>query len=622
LLSFSAFPRRFKIFKNMKLSKIAFFVCAFVLAYANLFFYPKWKKEGAEATLSYDVCGYYYYLPTFFIYKDPKKVAFHTQIDEKYLPQGGGFYSALPHPPTGNLVMKYSAGMALMYAPTFFAAHHLANAFGYPADGFSKPYQLAISVWSLLWAFLGLWYLRKLLLKLAFTEGVTASVLLLITLTTNYLEYAGITNAMPHSYIFTLYTLMLWATIHFYSTPSVKQALQIGICLGLAILARPTEAIIAIVPVLWGIGNWQDLVARIGFIQKHFSKYLMAAAVVLALGFIQLAYYKFLTGQWVYKSYGKDDWMEWKTPHIADGLFSSRRGWLVYTPVMVFALAGFWHLWQQRRTWFWAIVPFSCLFIYVSFAHNIWWYGGSLGQRQMIQIYPLLALPLALFLTAIAKTRLRQVLFSIATVICFYLNIWLVGQAHLPDGLWRDETTQAYLRATIGRWKVPIETEKLLDNKYDFKGKKQQTTQLFESGFETDTSQFADNQTIINGKRSLFVDRTHDRVTLCELKTATIPNFKKQKWMRAEATFKLSLREWTSWKMPMFLMSYYKGTDLVKSFGVRPTRVIFPDNATKRVSLDAKIAKLDFDRVVIEFWNPGSDKKMWVDDLVVESFDE
>ena len=140
-------------------SKIAYFFCIAVLTYANLFFYPKWQKSGGEATLSYDVCGYYYYLPAIFIYNDVKKVTFHEAIDAKYQPQGGGFYSALPST-NGNLVMKYTSGMAIMYAPAFFVAHALAAPLGFAADGFSAPYQFAISFWSLLWSFVGLWYLK------------------------------------------------------------------------------------------------------------------------------------------------------------------------------------------------------------------------------------------------------------------------------------------------------------------------------------------------------------------------------------------------------------------------------------------------------------------------------
>jgi hypothetical protein len=595
-------------------SKIAYIVCIAFLAYANLFFYPKWQKPQGEATLSYDVCGYYYYLPAIFIYKDLKKVAFHEAIDTKYQPQGGGFYAALPST-NGNLVMKYTSGMAIMYAPAFFVAHALAKPLGFPADGFSAPYQFAISFWSLLWSFVGLFYLRKLLLKLQFTEGVVAAVLLLYVFTTNYLEYAAITSAMTHSYIFTLYTLMLWQTIKFYDTPKMSTAASIGVCIGLAALARPTELIVVIVPVLWGIFDKKTLINRVDFIKNHFPKFVVTGLVVAALGSIQLIYWKWSSGHALYNSYGKEDWMEWGHPHILDGLFSSRRGWLVYTPIMLFALVGFYHLFKKRRDLFWANLLFTILFIYVSFAHNIWWYGGSLGQRQMIQIMPMLALPFACFLEKVFEKNSRKVLFSFAVAVCLYLNLWWEYQAH-QGGLWRDETTQAYLRRILGRWDVPLEAQKLLDNKYDLPFMLTDATDLqtvFEHNFDKDSLK---NSEIIDNNRWFFLDANNQTPESFVIPPLSI---KDKKWLRAQATFRATTKEWNFWLMTQFIVEFKKGNDVVRSNMVRPHRLM-GDNETRTIWLDAKVPKADFDTVVVRFWNAGGDKKMLIDNLIVQTF--
>ena len=241
-------------------SKYAYWLCVAVLTYTAFFFYPKWGKSGSEATLSWDVCGYYYYLPAIFIYKDLKNVAFHSDLDKKYQYQGGDFYAALPSTVSTSstegqakpMVMKYTSGMAIMYAPAFFTAHLLAKPLGYEADGFSKPYQIAIGIWSLLWSFIGLWFLRKVLLKAQFNDKSVAFTLILYVLGTHYLNYAAIDSAMTHSYIFTLYAILLWLILNFEETPSVKKALGMGLCIGLAVLARPTELIVIMVPALWG----------------------------------------------------------------------------------------------------------------------------------------------------------------------------------------------------------------------------------------------------------------------------------------------------------------------------------------------------------------------------------
>ncbi|MBL7818815.1 MAG: hypothetical protein JNL70_27700 [Saprospiraceae bacterium] len=600
----------------MTLSKIAYAICLVILTFANLVFYPKWQKPQGEATLSYDVCGYYYYLPAIFIYKDLKKVAFHSEIDVKYQPQGGGFYAALPST-NGNLVMKYTAGMAIMYAPAFFVAHALATPLGFAADGFSAPYQFAISFWSLLWSFFGLFYLRKLLLKLNFTEGVVASVLLLYVLTTNYLEYAAITSAMTHSYIFTLYIVMIWQTVRFYETPNFRSASIIGLCIGLAALARPTELIVMLVPALWGVSDVKTLGNRFVFVKNHFAKYLTTAVIIGLLGSIQLMYWKWASGHAIYNSYGPEDWMEWGHPHILDGLFSSRRGWLVYTPMMLFALVGFYYLYKKRRDLFWANFLFTVLFIYVSFAHNIWWYGGSLGQRQMIQTMPMLALPFACFLEKALATKGRKILLSLATVVCLYLNLWWHYQAH-QGGLWRDETTQAYLRRIIGRWDVPLEAQKLLDNKYDLPflltdARDLQT--IFEQNFEKDSSK---NTEIIEGNRWLIVDAAHPTSETFNLPPLSIRG---KNWLRVQATFKATVKEWNFWAMTQFIIEFKKGDQVLRSNMVRPHRLM-SDGEVRTVWLDAKVPKVDFDAVTVRFWNAGGDKKMWVDNLVVQTFNQ
>lgn len=57
---------------------------------------------------------------------------------------------------SGNYIMKYSVGQALQFLPWFTLAHVAAGPLGFPADGFSSPYQYAISWGSLLIALLGI----------------------------------------------------------------------------------------------------------------------------------------------------------------------------------------------------------------------------------------------------------------------------------------------------------------------------------------------------------------------------------------------------------------------------------------------------------------------------------
>ena len=133
---------------NKPISSLAFLASAALILAAAFFYYPKWEQPGTEATLSWDVSGYYLYLPAAFIYHDLKKLDFAPPLLEKYNP-APGFDQAFLHP-SGNRVMKYSCGQALQFLPWFAAGHLAAKVFGYPADGFSQPYQTAVSWGSLL----------------------------------------------------------------------------------------------------------------------------------------------------------------------------------------------------------------------------------------------------------------------------------------------------------------------------------------------------------------------------------------------------------------------------------------------------------------------------------------
>lgn len=213
-----------------------------------------------------------------------------------------------------------------------------------------------------------------------------------------------------------------------------------------------------------------------------------------------------------------------------------------------------------------------------------------------------------------------------AVAICLYFNLWWEYQAH-QGGLWRDETTQAYLRRVIGRWDVPLEAQKLLDNRYDLPFILTDATNLetiFENNFEKDSSK---NTEIIDGNRWLFLDKnnqTSENYNLPPLpeksgRERSISGIKNKKWLRAQATFRATTKEWNFWAMTQFIIEFKKGNDVVRTNMVRPHRLM-GDNETRTIWLDAKVPNKDFDSVVIRFWNADGDKKMLIDNLSVQTF--
>ncbi len=70
--------------------------------------------------LSWDVFGYYLYLPAQFIYHDPYLLHqdWLHQIVAEYQ-STATLYQINLHPETNNWIIKYSMGMSILYAPFF-----------------------------------------------------------------------------------------------------------------------------------------------------------------------------------------------------------------------------------------------------------------------------------------------------------------------------------------------------------------------------------------------------------------------------------------------------------------------------------------------------------------------
>lgn len=575
-------------------SKLALFLSAVWILAVGFFYYPKWEQKGTEATISWDVSGYYHYLPAIFIYKSLRQQQYKDTLLDKYQPTPiGNHYEAYRHS-SGNYVMKYSIGQSFFFAPFFLIAHVSANSLGYPADGYSYPYQVAIGTGELLLALLGLFFLRNILLRY-FTPATTGIVLLLYVFGTNYLEYASITNAMTHNNLFTLYCVLIWLTIKFYDQPSLSKAAGIGLLLGLAVLTRPSEIIAAFIPLCWGISATADIHSRLYFFKTHYLKIITALILAGLVISIQLFYWKYVSGNWIVYSYQKEKY-HLLHPYLAECVWQFRKGWLIYTPVMIFAIIGFFILFKKYRSLFWVCLLFAVPFTYLCFSWEIWWYGGSIGQRAMVQSYPMLAFPFAAAVNYLLNKKLLVVPVSLFMLLCCYYNVWLTHQAHKGGLLDAENMTRAYWQKILFKYSVPIETKKLLDTDEEFIGERKTVATI---------ASFSD--TINLNKDTQFSPEL----------PITVPG-RYYKWLRVSATVAIPSKEWETWKMTQLIVKFKKAGNTIKEKVIRIQRLTNETSGTD-VFIDTQIPK-DFDTAVILLWNSESEKPVTVFNIKAEVF--
>ena len=112
-------------------------------------------------------------------------------------------------------------------------------------------------------------------------------------------------------------------------------------------------------------------------------------------------------------------------PKIIDGLFSFRKGWLIYTPMMAFALVGIFMLKGALKKTQLPIILFFIINLYITFSWWCWWYGGSFGQRSLVESYALLAIPFTSFIKYVSEKKwYTNLIFYSITLFFIWLNLF------------------------------------------------------------------------------------------------------------------------------------------------------------------------------------------------------
>lgn len=413
--------------------------------------------------LSWDVFGYYLYLPAQFIYHDigiSDTSWFYKSLETYH--QTPGVYQLYPAA-DGMYLIKYSIGLSLLYSPFFFIAHFYALLSGYPADGFSAPYQYVMVSCALFYTLIGLVFLRKILLYY-FSDKLTSVLMVIIVLGTNYLNNTTIGGLMSHNFMFTLFAVFLWYTIKWCDTGKFKFLIFIAISGGLILISRPNEAVCLIIPLLWGVKDLETLKQKFIFLIRNKYKLLFAFIILIFVISPQLIYWKVVTGSFITYTYqNPGEGLDFFNPHTIDFLFSFRKGWFVYTPVIVFAFVGLYFLFKRKKEIFLATIIYLLLSIYLVSSWTCWWYaGGCYSQRAIMSTYIILALPFGFLIQEIIKKKwwIRLTFFIIVSLLVC-LNIFQFWQFH-KGIINHDRMTRPYYFYVFGRTSIPPGAEKYL----------------------------------------------------------------------------------------------------------------------------------------------------------------
>ena len=405
-----------KIEKDRWVVLLLILICTY-----SMFNLKHWNKEGR--VISWDVIDYYGYLPATFIYGDVTLASPNEKFEH--------FHPKIWYHKTaeGKKVFKTSMGMSILYSPFFALSHVYASYTNHEASGYSIPYKFGICMSSLFYLILGLFFLR-IVLREYYSANVTSLTLFLIVMATNLYYYVVIGVGMSHNYLFCLLSIILYCLIKWYRHPTLKMSIVIGLLSGLMILVRPTMILILFFALFFNVASLQDVKDRIAFYQNHFGKVLLIFIGSTIAWLVQIIYWKVASGSFIYYSY-TDEGFFFLDPQIINSLFSFRKGWLLYTPIMIFALVGLGIMFKKQKKLAFPIIIVVVAYLYVTSCWWTWWFGGSFGNRTMIELFPLLAIGLAYVIKLILDlSKGFKISFLTLIFILLGFNLFQTRQAH------------------------------------------------------------------------------------------------------------------------------------------------------------------------------------------------
>lgn len=399
--------------QKISFSKVTALLIAITFSY---FFIQKMTRtlSEKECLVAFDSYGYYMYLPHLF-------EKGHLNISKEWAEKRQYEYCDKSIPvyqfsatENGNVINIYHMGLALVELPSYTVAHFYASWTGHKTDGFSTPFRVAFYINALLFIFVGIHFLRRLLL-LYFNENISSLVLISIFFASNIFATYLFMFQLQHLYLFALNTMMLYYLFRYLRDFRKKHLLFSALIFGLTCFIRPTQA-------LWGIVPLILLVKEFGLTTTLWKQLALYPLFAFLFNIPHVLYWKMIGGEFLMLNLHTED-LILEDPNIVNFLFSFQKGWFVYSPIFLLIIPAFIYLFKQKRNLFWALFLFTTFTIWVLSSWECWWYAASFGSRVMVDGYAVMALLIGFGLMKLWQWKITKWIAVLFIFMCLPLNL-------------------------------------------------------------------------------------------------------------------------------------------------------------------------------------------------------
>lgn len=300
-------------------------------------------------------------------------------------------------------ISLFTCGVAVLQLPFFLLAQLMTWFFGYPATGYNPAHAACLMAATAVYAGAGAVLSFKLARRFSNTPAALLAVVSIYA-GSNLFYYATREPLMSHAYSFFLVSLFCWCGLRIIDGPGRLHVFLFVFSGALLVLVRQLNVIVFLFPLgmAWtspgGIkGAWTNLL-------RHRLSFLSGLLLGLVPWVLQSIYWHHITGDWYANGYAyKGEHFEWGKMVPGMVLFSPHNGWFVYSPIFLLAFGTLLvHAWRNTRTAR-PVLLILALTVLVYSAWWCWWLGGAYGYRGLIDIYGLLAIPLAWFFRSVLR---------------------------------------------------------------------------------------------------------------------------------------------------------------------------------------------------------------------------
>lgn len=380
-----------------------------------------------------DSWGYYTYLPAVLQYGDlatlQSCIAVRKTYDQYSVREDQTGVLRVTEAPKHDQynIMKYTYGVAVFLTPAYLVAHAIASiSDSYVADGYSPIYILMLYLIIIVYVTIGFYYLGR-YLDYYVSPWVSNLTIASLAFATNLLYFVTINNVMSHPIQFMLWALLLYHSHRYFKEGrSMISLVGMALSIGFICIIRPVELFCVLIPLVYSLA---EAPSGKTMLQELFSaKYIKHVLVAIGIGLLillpQVIYWYTLTGDLVYDSY-PDEKFDFTNPQILAGLFSFKNGFFSYSPIMLLGMIGIIiGLWREKKLMVVTLIMFV-LHTYISYSWWCWNYINGFGSRIMVDILPILALPLAYFIAKISKWWRWSYLFILIPFVALnFMHTW------------------------------------------------------------------------------------------------------------------------------------------------------------------------------------------------------